>query len=368
MYDPAGRAIYFSTVIYDPKNNGSVFSSGMDVDSQGNIYVGGYTPQLGLPTTAGAFRTAINGNYDGFIAKISAPAVPPTPTITLVANAEGDVPTIAPNTWVEIKGSNLAQSGDSRTWQSSDFVNNQMPVQLDGVSVTVNGQPAYVYYISPTQVNILTPPAALSGSVPVQVTNNGPVSATFMVQAQAEAPSFFVFNAGPYIAATHADGSYIGPTSPLPRRDHSRPTRRDDRDLRQWLRANLLACNEWIRIAIGNAIAAAGHHHRRRACDGGVRRPCCARRVSVQRGAAVLARQWRPAGDRNVQRLENPAGNTDRRATVAVHGEFLNWRRIRHLCRISKCAIWSFFSFIWSSPSLGSHEREVSGQSLLSRS
>jgi uncharacterized protein (TIGR03437 family) len=216
MYDPTGRTIYFSTVIYDPKNNGGVFNSGVDVDSQGNIYVAGYTSQPGLPTTAGAFRTAINGNYDGFIAKISAPAIPATPTITLVANAEGDTPTIAPNTWVEIKGANLAPSGDSRIWQSSDFVNNQMPVQLDGVSVTVNGQPAYVYYISPAQVNILTPPAPLSGSVPVQVSNNGVISATFMVQAQAEAPSFFVFNGGPYLAATHVDGSYIGPTSLYP--------------------------------------------------------------------------------------------------------------------------------------------------------
>ncbi len=216
MYDPTGRTIYFSTVIYDPKANGGIFNSGVDVDSQGNIYVAGYTSQPDLPATTGAFRTVISGSSDGFIAKISAPAIPPTPTITLVANAEGGIPTIAPNTWVEIIGANLAPIGDSRIWQSSDFANNQMPVQLDGVSATVNGQPAYVYYISPTQVNILTPPAPFSGSVPVQITNNGAISATFMVQAQAEAPSFFVFNGGPYIAATHADGSYIGPTSLYP--------------------------------------------------------------------------------------------------------------------------------------------------------
>src|SRR5579871_3172811 len=45
----------------------------------------------------------------------------PPPAITLVANAEGETPTIAPNTWVEIKGSNLAAPGDSRIWQGSDF-------------------------------------------------------------------------------------------------------------------------------------------------------------------------------------------------------------------------------------------------------
>ena len=144
------------------------------------------------------------------------PLTTATPTVTLVANAEGGVATIAPNSWVEIKGSNLGPAGDTRIWQSSDFVNNQLPTSLDGVSVKVNGQPAYVYYISPTQVNILTPPNAISGSVPVQVSDNGVVSANFMVQAQAESPSFFVFGAGPYIAATHANGSYIGPTSLYP--------------------------------------------------------------------------------------------------------------------------------------------------------
>jgi uncharacterized protein (TIGR03437 family) len=144
------------------------------------------------------------------------PLTTPTPAVTLVANAEGGVATISPNSWVEIKGSNLAPAGDTRIWQSPDFVNNQLPTSLDGVSVTVNGIPAYVYYVSPTQVNILTPPNAISGSVPVQVSDNGVISAKLMVQAQAESPSFFVFGGGPFIAATHANGSYLGPTSLYP--------------------------------------------------------------------------------------------------------------------------------------------------------
>ena len=144
------------------------------------------------------------------------PLTTPAPTVTLVANAEGGVATIAPNSWVEIKGSNLAPAADTRIWQSPDFVSNHLPTTLDGVSVTVNGVPAYVYYISPTQVNILTPPNAISGSVPVQVSDNGVISSNFMVQAQAESPSFFVFGGGPYIAATHVNGSYLGPTSLYP--------------------------------------------------------------------------------------------------------------------------------------------------------
>jgi uncharacterized protein (TIGR03437 family) len=135
--------------------------------------------------------------------------------IFLVANAEGESPTIAPNTWVEIKGFNLAPAGDSRIWANSDFTGGKMPTQLDGVSTTVNGKSAYVYYISPTQVNILTPPDPMSGSVQVQITNNG-TTASYTAQAQGLSPSFFVFNGGPYVVATHSDGSLLGPAGLYP--------------------------------------------------------------------------------------------------------------------------------------------------------
>ena len=145
------------------------------------------------------------------------------PEIIEVTNAEGGVINIAPNTWVSIYGAGLAPAGDTRAWQASDFAGNQMPTQLDHVSVTVNGKSAYVYYISPTQVNILTPPDAVSSTVQVVVTNNGAASATFRAQAQALSPSFFVFNGGPYVAATHADGSLIGPPTLYP--GYSTPAR-----------------------------------------------------------------------------------------------------------------------------------------------
>jgi uncharacterized protein (TIGR03437 family) len=142
----------------------------------------------------------------------------PAPAISLVANAEGEAHLIAPNTWVEIKGSNLAAPGDSRIWQESDFSAGglTMPTQLDGVSATVNGKAAYIYYISPTQVNILTPPDAISGSVPVRLTYGGQTSTAFMAQAQVLTPAFFVFSGGPYVAAIHASGAYIGPASLYP--------------------------------------------------------------------------------------------------------------------------------------------------------
>ena len=92
-----------------------------------------------------------------------------------------------------------------------------MPEQLDGVSATVNGKSAFVYYISPTQVNILTPPDAILGPVQLIVNNNGVNSAPATVSSQALSPSFFIIGAGPYVLAQHgADSSLIGPTSLYP--------------------------------------------------------------------------------------------------------------------------------------------------------
>jgi uncharacterized protein (TIGR03437 family) len=147
---------------------------------------------------------------------VGTPSLAAGPVIAQVANAEGESPTIAPNTWLEIKGANLAPAGDTRTWQASDFIGTQMPTQLDKVSATVNGKNAYVYYISPSQIDVLTPPDAITGSVQVVVTNGGVASAAFTVQAQPISPSFFVFNGGPYIAAEHAGGGFIGPTTLYP--------------------------------------------------------------------------------------------------------------------------------------------------------
>jgi uncharacterized protein (TIGR03437 family) len=143
-------------------------------------------------------------------------AIGNTPAISAAANAEGGAPVIAPNTWVTVSGVNLSPPGDSQTWKASDFVNNQLPTVLDGVSVMVNGKSAYVSYISPTQVNILTPPEAMSGPVQVTVTNGGVVSPAFTAQAQPASPSFFVFGGGPYVAAEHSNGNLIGPPTLYP--------------------------------------------------------------------------------------------------------------------------------------------------------
>jgi uncharacterized protein (TIGR03437 family) len=114
---------------------------------------------------------------------------------------------------VTIKGSGLAS--DTRIWAASDFNGNQLPTSLDGTSVMIDNNPAFVYYISPTQVNVLSPVDSSTGSVTVQLSYNGAASNSMTAQMTEFAPAFFTFN-GTYIAATHADGSLLGPTSLYP--------------------------------------------------------------------------------------------------------------------------------------------------------
>jgi len=156
-----------------------------------------------------ATGTKVAPVYSALAAASSAPA----PAITKVANAEGESSVIAPNTWVEIKGTNLAPPGDTRAAALSDLFENQMPHQLDGVSVAVNGNSAFVFYISPTQVNVLAPPNAMQGAVQVQVVNNGVAGAPFTAQSQAVSPSFFVLFPTSYVLAQHSDYSLLGPAS-----------------------------------------------------------------------------------------------------------------------------------------------------------
>lgn len=142
------------------------------------------------------------------------------PAITGVVDSLGESTVITPNTWIVIQGSNLSPGDDLRVWDASDFVNNQMPTQLDGVSVTVNGKSAYVSYISPTQIDILTPPDAISGSINIQVTNTGVASNLLTVQAQAQSLSFCEFVAPGglhYVCGRRvSDNTFIGPSSLFP--------------------------------------------------------------------------------------------------------------------------------------------------------
>ena len=120
-------------------------------------------------------------------------------------------PPIAPNTWVTITGGSLW--GTTRLWDADDFVYGALPTNIDSVSVSVNGTYAFVEYVSPTQLNVVLPPSLAAGQATVQTFNFGLASSQVTVQIQDVAPAFFLQNDGKHIAATHADGSLVGPST-----------------------------------------------------------------------------------------------------------------------------------------------------------
>jgi uncharacterized protein (TIGR03437 family) len=132
-------------------------------------------------------------------------------TITAVVNAGGYQATIAPATWVSIFGTNL--SAITYSWQSSDFVNGALPTSLQGVSVTIDGLPAYVEYISPTQINVLAPYDTTVGTVQVQVTTAAQASNSLAVEEATFSPAMLTYD-GTNVAAQHADSSAVSAASP----------------------------------------------------------------------------------------------------------------------------------------------------------
>ena len=125
-----------------------------------------------------------------------------------VANAASFQPGFASATWVSIFGSNFASG--TAVWQASDFVKGALPTSLGGVSVTINGNAAYVYYVSPTQVNVLAPDDTTMGAVTLVVTSSTGATTSFTVWKQTLAPAFFTIDNGLYVAAIHTDGTLVG--------------------------------------------------------------------------------------------------------------------------------------------------------------
>ena len=128
---------------------------------------------------------------------------PVLPIVASVVNGASFQPGIVPNSWITIQGSNLAPATD--TWDKS-IVNGNLPTTLDGVTVSIGGKPAYLYYISPGQINAVAPDVG-AGSVAVTVKNPSGTSAPAAATSQIVGPPAFFLWAGKYAVATRQDYS-----------------------------------------------------------------------------------------------------------------------------------------------------------------
>jgi uncharacterized protein (TIGR03437 family) len=155
----------------------------------------GYTTPVVVPVT--------------LVLSASVPANSPAISTTNgILNAASNQPGsgIVANSYVTIKGTNLASTTDTL---NSSIVGGQLPTSLDGVTVTFEGRPGYISYISPTQINVLVPQIDL-GSASVSVSNNGALAqgSSQTVGVNQYSPAFFLFSGSTQAIATRQDYSY----------------------------------------------------------------------------------------------------------------------------------------------------------------
>jgi uncharacterized protein (TIGR03437 family) len=124
---------------------------------------------------------------------------PPFGSLTVLNHASfghepNPVKGVAPNSNAVALGAALANT----TLQATKLGNGTFPTNVAGTTVTVNGRPSQIFYVSPTQVQFLVPPQTEIGApAEVVVTNADGFSSRGNVQ---------IFNAAPGIFTKSGDG------------------------------------------------------------------------------------------------------------------------------------------------------------------
>ncbi len=160
-----------------------------------------------LPSDATRLGVTSGSIQDSYTIGTLAPsALSPAIAASGVVPVYSSSPTIQPGSWVSIYGTNLAPA--PVTW------NNNFPTSLGNTSVTINGKSAYLWYVSPNQINLQAPADSATGPVPVVVTTPFGTS-TSTVTLAAAAPSFSLLD-GKHVAGiilrTDGSGAYGGGT------------------------------------------------------------------------------------------------------------------------------------------------------------
>jgi len=147
-------------------------------------------------------------------------AAPPTVGNVITASDFGGSPSAAAGSFIEIYGADLA--GTTRQWKPDDFDGPNAPVSLDGVSVIIGGQPAFVCYVSPGQVNALLPSGIAPGPQPLTLAYHNVSSVPFSLTISATqpglwAPARFRVGGKQYVAAVFPDfKTFVLPPGTIP--------------------------------------------------------------------------------------------------------------------------------------------------------
>jgi uncharacterized protein (TIGR03437 family) len=134
-------------------------------------------------------------------------AAPPSISGVITASGFGGFTSIAPGTFIEIYGSNLA--AESLNW--GNFFNGvNAPTSLAGTKVTIGGQAAFIAYAGPGQVNALVPSNVATGQQQITVTTAIGTSSPFTVTVNPTAagmlaPGYLDIGGLQYVGALFSD-------------------------------------------------------------------------------------------------------------------------------------------------------------------
>jgi uncharacterized protein (TIGR03437 family) len=106
-----------------------------------------------------------------------------------VLSAADYSPSVAPGSIAALFGTSLASSPTGATFDS----HGNLPVNLDGASVTVAGIPAPLFYVSPTQINLQIPVQTPVGQAAVAVTTSSGSTVAGVATVVPFAPAIFVY-------------------------------------------------------------------------------------------------------------------------------------------------------------------------------
>ncbi|MBI4874859.1 MAG: hypothetical protein HY822_09540 [Acidobacteria bacterium] len=126
-----------------------------------------------------------------------------------IVNAASNVAgALAPNTIVTLYGANLAFL--TRAVSPEDIRAGVLPVALPGagVRVSIGLLSAHIYYVSPTQVNLLIPSNMAPGPAELTLRVDGRAGPAVAIHLAAAAPGLFL-RGGPWAVACRPDGSVI---------------------------------------------------------------------------------------------------------------------------------------------------------------
>jgi uncharacterized protein (TIGR03437 family) len=135
----------------------------------------------------------------------------PNYTAAGIVNGASFASGLAPNTIGSVFGTNL--SWGTQTVGASNMPGGVMPTTLGDVEVYFGGWPAYLYYVSPLQINFLVPCSLLPGTFQFWVDRQGTIGPYVTVTLQNAAPAIFQYPAGTAIA-THLDGALVSTAAP----------------------------------------------------------------------------------------------------------------------------------------------------------